>query len=167
MLGDDRIPRRLGQNAAESRPLTAGTIDQRVKGIQHAVNVQRRCLDRNKEKVGRGNARQRSLRAETGCVDDDRTAVGGEILRGFPCIGCCILHHWYAAERALTPCKAGYRTLRIGIDEGRKPTGEVPMNRQATRKRTLATTTFHCCNGDDLSHGRPAFSLNLLTANHL
>jgi hypothetical protein len=40
------------------------------------------------------------------------------------------------------------------------------MNRQATRNGAFATAAFHCCNRDYLSHGRPAFPLDLRTANH-
>src|SRR5262249_17685688 len=87
--------------------------------------------------------------------------------RGFPGVCCCVLHHRNPTKCSLAHFEPCDRTLRISINYRRSPTGKVPINGQATRNRTLATTAFHCCNGDYLSHGRPAFPLGLRTANHL
>src|SRR6516162_7418425 len=76
------LARRLGENAAEQRSTAAGAFGQNAQRVEHAVDIERRRLDRHKQEIGRGEAIERGLGPETRRVDDDKAAASGEPPRG-------------------------------------------------------------------------------------
>src|SRR5262249_25250441 len=154
LLGDDRIPRGLCEDTAESRSFATGAVDQRIERIQHAVDLSRGCLARNKKKITCRDTGQRRLRAESRGVDDDRTARGRKVLRGLPRLRGCVFYHRDTAKRPLPKGEPRYGPLGIGVDDCRSTACQMPMHRKATCQRTLAASAFHCCYSDYLSHGR-------------
>ena len=53
---DDGVAGRLRQKTAEQRPPAVGTVGEDAQRIEHAVDVERRRLDRHQQEVRRGQA---------------------------------------------------------------------------------------------------------------
>ena len=81
VLGDDGVARGLGEDAAEHRPPSADAIDEDVQSVQHAIDVERRGLDRNQNEIGDAEAAERRLRAKARRVDDDGVVFADQTLR--------------------------------------------------------------------------------------
>jgi hypothetical protein len=165
VLGDDGVTRRLSEQAAEYRTPAADAVDEDVERIQHAVDVERRRLDRDQDKIGCGETRQRRFRTKARRINDDQAASGGEMARCLPGLLGCILDHRHAAEGALALGQTCNRALRIGIDDGRTAALELPMDREAACDRALAAAAFHGGHRDDRARHLSVSPLSAKAAN--
>src|SRR5262249_31797795 len=96
------------------------------------------------------------LRAEPRRVDDDTPAFVGEALRRAPGILARVHDHAQPVERLLAHREPRDRALRVGIDDGRAATLDVPMDCEATRQRALAAAALHGCHCNDGARHLPA-----------
>ena len=155
MPGNDGIAGRLGEQTAKIRPLAAGAVEQDVERVQHAVNIERRRLDRHDDKIARPEASNGRVRAETRCIDNDGARLPGEMVRCPPAIRGGVLNDPHAPQSALAAREARDRPLRIGIDDGGTAPFEMPVDCKAAGERALAAAALHGRYRDDRTRHLP------------
>src|SRR5207253_8391112 len=111
MPGNDGIARRLGEQTAKIRPLAAGAVEQDVERVQHAVNIERRRLDRHDDKIARAEASNGRVRAKPRRIDNDWARLPGEVVRCPPPIRGGVLDYPHAPQSALAAREARDRPL--------------------------------------------------------